>query len=180
MKVFGPPGLKDMIDKIFGPEGAFKIDLTARTNHSNSLEIYRSPGGEGDRPLPEADVYEVRESDEITGDGWKVVVATVPHHQPYLHCYGVRLEADGAVFAYSSDISLPAEKGPAKPLYSLAKDADLMVHYLNSFSFAMDKENEGAPTRQQVVGHLAEVSPDLTLHFHRFLTQSSITEKPVF
>ena len=49
MKVFGPPGLKDMVDKIFGPEGDFKIDLTARTNHSNSLEIYRSRGGEGDR-----------------------------------------------------------------------------------------------------------------------------------
>ena len=30
------------------------------------------------------------------------------------------------------------------------------------------------------VGHLAKVSPDLTLHFHRFLTQSSITEKTVF
>ena len=30
------------------------------------------------------------------------------------------------------------------------------------------------------VGHLAKVSPDLTLHFHPFLIQSSITEKQVF
>ena len=30
------------------------------------------------------------------------------------------------------------------------------------------------------VGHLAKVSPDLSLHFHRFLTSCSTTENPVF
>jgi ribonuclease Z len=153
MKVYGPPGLTEMVDKLFGPDGAFKIDLTARTNHPNSLDIYKSRGGEGARPWPEADINEVKESDVIEGEGWKVSLATVPHHQPYLHCYGVRFEADGAVFAYSSDISLPADKGPAKPLYGLAQDADLMVHYLNSFSFDMEKSG---PTKQDVVGQLAE------------------------
>ena len=182
MKVFGPPGLKEMVDKIFGPEGAFKIDLTARTSHSNSLEIYKSRGGQGNRPWPEADINEVKESDEITGNGWKVILATVPHHQPYLHCYGVRLEADGAVLAYSSDISLPAEKGPAKPLYGLAKNADLMVHYLNSFSFDMEKESAGAPTKQQVVGQLAEecnVKTLVTSHHGPTIDQDGTRERVI-
>ncbi|HAT34764.1 MAG TPA: hypothetical protein DCS82_03535 [Rhodospirillaceae bacterium] len=153
MKVYGPEGLKEMVVKLFGADGVFKIDLTARTNHPNSLAIYASRGGEGQRPWPEADVSEVRESDTVSGDGWKVSFATVPHHQPYLQCHGMRVEADGAVFAFSSDITLPAEKGPAKPLYTLAQDADLLVHYLNSFSFDMEKPG---PTKQEIVGQLAE------------------------
>lgn len=182
MKVYGPEGLKEMVDKIFGPDGAFKIDLTARTNHPNSLEIYQSRGGEGDRPWPEAKINEVRESDEIAGEGWKVTLATVPHHQPWLHCYGVRFEADGAVFAYSSDISLPAEKGPAKPLYGLAQDADLMVHYLNSFSFDMEKEAAGAPTKQSVVGQLAQecnVKTLVTSHHGPTIDRDGIRERVI-
>ncbi len=160
IKVYGPPGLRHMMDRLFGADGAFKIDLTARTNHPASLAIFADRGGVPPRPWPDIDATEMAESDVIEGESWLLRIANVPHHQPYLVCYGVRLEADDGVFAYSSDISLPPEKGPAKPLYGLAENADVMVHYLNSFSFDLNKDGT---SKQQVVGRLAEEAGVKTL-----------------
>ena len=160
IKVYGPPGLEHMMARLFGPDGAFKIDLTARTNHPSSLKIWGSRGGEPPRPWPDLGVTEMKERDTIEGSDWTLRIANVPHHQPYLICYGVRLESADGVFAYSSDITLPPEQGPAKPLYGLAKNADVLVHYLYSFSFDM---NESGPSKQQVVGQLAQEAGVKTL-----------------
>lgn len=160
IKVYGPPGLEHMMDRLFGRDGAFKIDLTARTSHPASLKIYGSRGGLLPRPWPDTSVTEMKESDTVEGDGWTLRIANVPHHQPYLVCYGVRLESEDGIFAYSSDISLPPEQGPAKPLYGLAQDADVMVHYLNAFSFDIDGKG---PSKQQVVGQLAQAASVKTL-----------------
>ena len=160
LKVYGPPGLESFVEKLFGRDGAFALDLTARTSHPNSLSIFEGRGRHAAAPLARGRGHRgVSEHDVLTGDTWRMTLANVPHHQPYLVSYGVRLEADSAVFAYSSDITLPVDKAPAKPLYALADKVDLLVHYLNSFNVAREqaggKAGEAARTKQQAVGELA-------------------------
>ena len=45
LAVYGPPPLRQMTDRLFGPEGAFEADLTSRINHETSLGIYEARGG---------------------------------------------------------------------------------------------------------------------------------------
>ena len=184
LKVFGPPGLAEFVEKQFGPEGAFKLDLTARTSHASSIRIFEGRGGTPPRPWPRADVTEIVESDVIEGAGWRITLANVPHHQPYLISYGVRVEADDGVFAYSSDITLAAAKGPAKPLYALAENADVFVHYLNSFDVSREEAGGGAaePTQQKVVGQLARdagVKTLVTTHHGPIIDQDGIRERVI-
>jgi len=185
LKVYGPPGLERFVEKLFGPDGAFAPDLTARTNHPNSLGIYAGRGGTPPRPWPEAEIIEVSEQDVLTGDTWRMTLANVPHHQPYLVCYGIRLEADGAAFAYSSDITLPADKAPAKPLYALADKADLLVHYLNSFDVSRgDTGGSGDDVRtpQQAVGELARdagVKTLVTSHHGPRIDRDGVRERVI-
>lgn len=187
LKVYGPPGLKHFVERLFGEDGAFKFDLTARTNHENSLNIYKKRGGTPPRPWPEADITEVAESDEINGGHWQLKIANVPHHQPYLISYGVRFESDGGVFAYSSDISLPAEKSPAKPLYGLAQEADVFVHYLNSFDVSREMASEESDlaqqrTVQQAIGELARdcnVKTLVTTHHGPLIDTDGVRERVI-
>ncbi len=128
MKIFGPPGLQQFIDRLFGPEGAFAPDLTARIHHPISQRVYESRGGALPRPWPETRIRELKESDVVEGDGWRLRLANVPHVQPYLVCYGYRFEAADGVFAYSGDC------GPCKAMHELARDADVLVHMCSRVS----------------------------------------------
>ncbi len=187
LKVYGPPGLTHFVDRLFGDDGAFKFDLTARTSHQNSLDIYKKRGGTPPRPWPEAEINEIAETDIIEGEGWKIAFANVPHHQPYLVSYGVRFEADGGVFAYSSDITLPADKAPAKPLFELAKEADVLVHYLNSFDVSRElapERSDGAQvrTKQQAIGELArdcDVKTLVTTHHGPLIDSDGVRERVI-
>jgi ribonuclease BN (tRNA processing enzyme) len=60
---------------------------------------------------------------------------------------------NGKVFAYTSDVRLSGSAGPLKTLYELARDADVLVHYLNAFDF--DRTETGMLSKQQVVAVLA-------------------------
>jgi ribonuclease Z len=187
LKVFGPPGLNHFVERLFGPDGAFKLDLEARTEHEVSLSIYRRRGGIPPRPWPEAVITEVAETDAIVGNGWRMTLANVPHVQPYLVSYGVRLEADSGVFAYSSDISLPVDKSPAKPMYKLAQDADVLVHYLNSFDVSQEMGGGGSGdgvirTKQQAVGELAQdckVKTLVTSHHGPLIDTDGVRERVI-
>ena len=53
---------------------------------------------------------------------------SVIHAQPILECFGYRLEAEGASFAYSGDA------GPCKAMEDLARNADVMVHMCHFIS----------------------------------------------
>ena len=185
LQVYGPPGLKHFVERLFGKDGAFKLDLTARTNHENSLDIYQKRGGTPPRPWPEAAITEVSESDVIKGTDWQIKLANVPHHQPYLVSYGVRFESGGGIFTYSSDVTVPVEKLPAKPMYDLAKDADLLVHYLNSFDVSremasQDSENIKQRTVQQTIGELARdcnVKTLVTSHHGPLIDTDGVRER---
>ena len=151
LEIYGPPGIQQFMDRLFGPEGAFALDLEARTNHWSSLSLYEYRGGTGDRALPETAVTELAESDVVEGDCWRLTLANVPHMQPYLVCYGYRLEGPDGVFAYSGDA------GPCKAMHMLAPQADVLVHMCARMnetevdSSVMDKAN----SRHAAMPHLA-------------------------
>lgn len=161
-RVFGPPGTQEMLERLFGPNGAYHRDLTARTSHPVSVRIFQSRGGTGDRPWPDTSAVELEDGMTVEGDGWSVQAIRVIHHQPFLDSLGYRFtSSDGKVFAYTSDVKLSGVQGPIKPLYALAKDADLLVHYLNGFDF--DLPGKSVMSRQQVAAVLARDAGAKTL-----------------
>lgn len=177
LRIFGPPGTARFVDRLFGQDGAFAPDLTARTSHPQSLAFYAARGGAPPRAWPEAEVRELAEHDMVEGAAWRLTVANVPHQQPYLVSYGIRVEGEGGVLAYTSDITLPPERGPAKPLYALAQGADVLVHYLNSFSFVAGKASP-----QAVVATLARdcgVKTLITTHHGPGIDRDGVRERVI-
>ena len=102
----------------------------------------------GERRRPETSVTELKESDLVEGDGWRLSLVNMPHHQPFLTCYGLRLETDEGTVAYTGDLSHPFARsadgipvykswddpgagGHYEPLRTLMKDADLLIQYLH-------------------------------------------------
>jgi len=122
LRVFGPPPLRQMTDRLFGPEGAFEPDLTARVRHECSTGIYEARGGVMPRQKPAPDVTELRSGDVVEQPGWRASVASVRHVEPYLVCYGFRLDSAAGSFVYSGD------SGPSTGMAKLAKGCDVLVH----------------------------------------------------
>ncbi len=122
LKVYGPPGMARTTGLLIDDDGVFGPDLIARTNHALSMEVYRNRGGEGERARPAPVVAELRSGDTVEENGWKLTVASVPHVQPYLVCYGFRLDTPEGSFVYSGDC------GPCTAMEKLATGADVLVH----------------------------------------------------
>ncbi len=165
LKVYGPPHTQRMHDCLFAKDGAFGPDLMARTEHPLSVSIYHARGGEGSRPWPAPQITELNNGDIVEGDSWRVITASVRHVQPYLHCYGYRVESDAGVVVYSGDT------GPCKAIEQLAADADVLInmcHYLSgtelSEAFAetcmghleLAALAENAGVKNLVVSHVTE------------------------
>ena len=128
LKVFGPSGTVQMSERLIGDAGVFDPDLRARTEHPLSLTIYHARGGAGARPRPAPLVAELAPGEVVQTPHWTLSCASVRHVQPYLHCYGYRLETADGVFVYSGDT------GPCKAMERLARGADVLVnmcHYLS-------------------------------------------------
>ena len=178
--IYGPPGTQEMMQRLFGPEGAYHRDLTARTSHPISIKIFQERGGVGARPWPDTNVIEIGDGVRVEGAGWQLEAMSVVHHQPFLESLGYRITAGGKVFAYTSDVKLNGKQGPVKSLYALAKNADLLVHYLNGFDF--ERAEPGVPTRQQVVAMLARdagVKTLVTTHHGPAIDRDGVRERVI-
>lgn len=128
LEVLGPPGIARMTELLIGEDGVFGPDLEARTRHPLSVVIYEARGGVAPRPRPAPAVTELDSGQTLETAHWRLSCASVRHVQPYLHCYGYRLETDEGVFVYSGDT------GPCKAMERLARDADVLVnmcHYIS-------------------------------------------------
>jgi len=185
LKIYGPKGLLEIVERLFGPDGALKLDLTARTKHPLSIGIYESRGGTGPRPWPELDVTELRESDVIAGTGWTMRFANVPHTQPYLISFGMRLEDDRGVLAYSSDITCDPGKGAPKGLRDIAQDADVLIQYINVFGEALvphRREDSDRPEFHTMIAAMARdarVDTMITSHHGPHLDRPGIRERVI-
>jgi ribonuclease Z len=144
LKVYGPAGTANHVEKLFGPEGVYEPDITARCEWPPSVYVYTQRGGKEPRLPPRPDVTEYGKGDVIETDSWRVSICEVPHVQPYLTCLAIRIDSDEGSLVYSGDT------GPSKALERLAEDCDVLIHMCASFSGS--KENSDGLI--QAAGHM--------------------------
>jgi ribonuclease Z len=165
LNVYGPRHIARMTELVVGEDGIFAPDLQARTQLRMSQDVFVARGGTLPRLPPSPVVREIDSGDVIECGEFTVHARAVLHAQPFLECFGFRMEADGASFAYSGDA------GPCKAMQELATDCDVLVHMCHfisgtALSPAMDRHNMGhlelarlgaaANVRNLVVSHVTE------------------------
>ncbi|MCC6532895.1 MAG: MBL fold metallo-hydrolase [Burkholderiales bacterium] len=123
LEIHGPPGTRSFVERLFGEQGAFAPDLTARIRHQGSIDIFEARGGKLPRRWPQPKVTEVRPGDVVKGAGWEVRFGAASHVQPYLDCHGMRIDAAVGSICYSGDSG-----GVAPGIVELARGADVLVH----------------------------------------------------
>lgn len=152
LKVYGPPPLAEMTERLFGEDkGAFWPDLVARTRHPASQEVFAARGGTLPRQPLNPEVSEVRPGQVVSGNGWTVTVGEALHYQPYLECYGYRIDCDqGPSVCYSGDT------GKCDTIVELARGCDVLIHMMINRTGS----EPSAAYRKGIAGHLdaAEVA----------------------
>jgi ribonuclease Z len=144
LKVYGPPPLARITERLFGEDGAFYPDLVSRTENECSLEIYRARGGLGERLKPKPVVQELKPNDVVRGDGWEVKTVGVSHFGPQLISYAFRFDSAEGSMVYSGDT------GPCASMVRLAKDCDVLVHMCHYMSGTA----LGEGMKQSCMGHM--------------------------
>lgn len=114
LEVVGPAHTARMTGLLFDADGVFGPDLAARTRLEPSIQVYEARGGVRPRRGPAPAVREIGNGSVVEGAGWTLKAAAVPHAQPWLDCFGFRLDAPGGSFAYSGDC------GPSRSFARLA------------------------------------------------------------
>ena len=123
LQVFGPPPIRHMTELLFGENGVYDPDLTARTKHQLSLDIYTLRGGALPRQKPAPVVTEIGPGDIVDRSGWKITVAESNHVQPYLQCQGYRIDSPEGSIYYAGDSGAECQS-----VIELAKDCDVLIH----------------------------------------------------
>jgi ribonuclease Z len=128
LKVYGPPPLARIAERLFAEDGAFGPDITARTRDPASLDLYRLRGGVGERARPAPAIREIGANETIESGSWRVQTTEVRHFTPLLTCYAYRITHGGRSIVYSGDT------GPNDTLVALAKDCDVLIHMCHYIS----------------------------------------------
>jgi ribonuclease Z len=123
LDVYGPPPLKSMTEKLFGRDGVFGPDITARVEHQGSIDVFELRGGKPPRNWPAPRVREILDGDVVETDHWKVTVAEASHVQPQLACNAYRMDTDKGSFCYTGDSGGVPEK-----VINLAQGCDVLIH----------------------------------------------------
>ena len=123
LKVWGPPPLAAITEKLFGRDGVFAHDLIARTEHPGSRDVWVARGGSLPRPWPAPQVTEIEPGFAMEGDGWRLSSCAVPHVQPWLASMAFRIESEVGSLVYAGDAGL------CETLPELASGADLLLHW---------------------------------------------------
>jgi ribonuclease BN (tRNA processing enzyme) len=129
LKVFGPPPIRRMTEQLFGADGAFAPDLTARIKHQGSIDVFVARGGVPPRKWPKPEITELTPTDRVQGKNWTLTVAPASHVQPWLECYAYRLDSDEGSVCYSGDSG-----GVPPALISLAQGCDVLIHMNHYYS----------------------------------------------
>lgn len=130
LAIYGPEHTVRMVELLFGDERAvFGPDLTARIKHQGSIDIFAARGGKPPRQWPRPRVTEVKPGQKIQGDGWTVTVGTASHVQPYLECFGYRIDSPEGSICYSGDSG-----GVCPGIVNLAQGCDVLIHMNHYFS----------------------------------------------
>jgi len=128
LKVYGPPPLARMTEQLFGADGIYGPDISARTQHRSSLDVFEARGGTLPRQRPAPQVTEIHAGSIVEGNGWKITVGHAQHAQPYLECLALRLDAPEGALCYSGDTGL------SDSIVALAKGCDMLILMNHFFS----------------------------------------------
>ena len=128
LKVYGPPPLARMTEQLFGADGIYGPDISARTQHRSSLDVFEARGGKLPRQRPAPQVTEIHAGSIVEGNGWKITVGHAQHAQPYLECLALRLDAPEGALCYSGDTGL------SDSIVALAKGCDMLILMNHFFS----------------------------------------------
>ena len=128
LKVYGPAPLARMTEQLFGADGVYGPDISARTQHRSSLDVFEARGGKLPRPRPAPQVAEIHAGSVVEGNGWKITVGRAQHAQPYLECLALRLDTPEGSLCYSGD------SGLSDDLVALAKGCDMLIAMNHFFS----------------------------------------------
>lgn len=168
LNLYGPPGFQKFMDLQFGPSGAFAPDILSRIEHPLQKALWLQKTGSDTIPWPDTTVVELTAGQEVEGNNWTCMVEAVPHYEPFIVNHGFRFEAAGRVFAYSSDVAVKyttkEQDMCLSGLRRLAKDADILVHYLNGVAIVSeDPDSPPAGIRPSLVGEIAQKAGVKTL-----------------
>jgi ribonuclease Z len=164
LQVYGPLPLRRMTESLFGLGGVYDDDVRARTQHQASLDVFAARGGRLPRRPPNPVVTEVKPGDRIEGRDWRATVGESSHMQPFLQCYGYRLESEGGSLCYAGDSG-----GVCETVIALARKADILIHMMHLASgtepSAQFRQSSGAHTDVAEVARRAGVGALVLTHF---------------
>jgi len=129
LQVYGPTPIARMTEQLFGADGIYGPDISARTNHRSSLDVFEARGGKLPRKRPAPRVTEIHPGSVIEGKEWKLTVGFAQHAQPYLECLAFRLDTKEGSLCYAGDSGAIADS-----IVRLAKDCDLLILMNHYFS----------------------------------------------
>ncbi|MAH83871.1 MAG: hypothetical protein CBB68_05845 [Rhodospirillaceae bacterium TMED8] len=176
LKVYGPPPIALMTERLFGDDGVYGPDLSARVNHRLSLDIYELRGGKLPRAKPAPEVLEINPGDIIDENAWRVTVAESSHVQPYLQCHAYRLDSDMGSMCYTGDSG-----SIHKPVIELAKGCDALIHmtHFETGTEPSDQYRDGCGGHLDVaeVAQRADVDTLILTHVLQHIDQPGIRER---
>ncbi len=123
IKVFGPKPLIKINEGYFGPNGVLQNDLRARTELTQSQQVWMARGGKLPRKWPAPKITEIEPKFSYEGNGWMLKSAQATHAQPILECLAFSIETSSKKFVYSGDT------GINKQVTNLCQNADLLLHW---------------------------------------------------
>lgn len=165
--LLGPAGVRHFCEHLF-EDGAFKGDFDARAHYAS-----RQANIAAIRP----DIREMTPGVVFEDQDIRIIADHVDHIPAELtECFGVRIEAEGKVVAFSGDTA------PCEAMIKLAQDADLLIHectFPESFIEFRKRTGVGihahtGPTDLGIIANRARVKTLIPTHFGHFDSTSPV------
>lgn len=137
LSVWGPEPTEAITERLFGKQGAFVDDWTARVKHPTSHAVFVNRGGTMPRPEPEINVKDIEPGDVIEQDTFKATAGLASHVQPWLNSLAYRVETDDCTICFAGDTE------PCDTVDELAAGCDVFVANCWNHQQIMDVDGEG-------------------------------------
>lgn len=148
--VLGPVGVGDLFERLFGPTGAFRQDIEARSLSPGTRRLFEQRLGSALEP-PTFKVVEVaREGIVASASSWRLSASFAPDHvQPSLRSIAFRLDTSNASVVVTGDT------GPSSAVAAFAQGADLLIHDCTLLDRSGPYAHAGVHTDPESLGRIA-------------------------
>jgi ribonuclease BN (tRNA processing enzyme) len=136
LKVWGPPPMRLITERLFGKKGAFVFDWTARVNDPTSRHVFVNRGGTLPRPKPRIEAHDVKPGPVVRTPRWRASASRAEHMDPWLKTLSWRVDAKGLSIVFAADTE------PCRALTDLASGCDVFVANCWDLQNTMDANGE--------------------------------------